>query len=66
MEAVDVSDPTAKDTSQRLLSCTEFEDIRKRSTELAHSTKSAYSDTASLFISFVDGHKCKAREKTLC
>jgi hypothetical protein len=60
METVDVSDPSAKNTSQTLLSCTEFEDIRKRSTELSHGAKSAYSDAASLFVSFVDGHKCKA------
>jgi len=58
MEAVDVSDPNARDTVKTQLSCTEFEDLRKRSTEIAHSAKSGYSDTADLFVTFFNSHQC--------
>jgi hypothetical protein len=58
MEAVDLSDPTAKDTAKTLLSCTEFDDLRKRSTEISHSAKSGYSDTAGLFVTFFKSHQC--------
>jgi hypothetical protein len=59
MLAVDMSDPTAKDTAKTLLSCNEFEDLRTRSAALLKSDASAYTNCASLFITFLDGHECR-------
>jgi hypothetical protein len=57
--SVDDSDPNAKDSSQTLLSCKEFDDLNERSHTIAKSAKSGYSDTASLFATFFESHKCK-------
>jgi hypothetical protein len=57
--AVDLTDPAAKTTAKSLLSCNEFGDLRTRSSAVSKAEKSAYTDCASLFITFLDGHECR-------
>jgi len=59
MMSVDLSDPNAKDTQQTVLSCEEFGELKAKSAAFSNETKSAYTDSASLFAAFLDGHKCK-------
>lgn len=57
--SVEDDNSKAKDTKQTLLPCVQFNDLKTRSATLARQTKSAYTDVASLFITFLNGHKCK-------
>lgn len=59
MESVDLSDPSAKDTVQTVLTCDEFDDLKSRSLPPLPDHKTAYTDAVSLFVSFLEGHKCK-------
>jgi hypothetical protein len=59
MLAVDLTDATAKNTPKTLLSCNEFDELRTRSAALAKTGTSAYTDSASLFVTFLDGHQCQ-------
>ncbi|WP_433965158.1 hypothetical protein [Tunturiibacter gelidiferens] len=59
MLSVDRSDPAAKNTAQTVLACDQYADLKKSSAALAGDTKSAYTNAASLFVSFLDGHKCR-------
>lgn len=57
--SVDDSNPNAKDTKQTLIPCMQYPALLKESTVLAQQTKSAYTDSASLFVKFLGEHKCK-------
>lgn len=73
LKSVDMSDPKAKNTAKLLISCSEFKDLRKesaavmgggtrayRGTAVMGGERSAYRDDAGLFVSFLNGHECKA------
>lgn len=57
--SVDTSNPNAKDTKQTLIPCTQYPELLKQSTVLSQQTKSAYTDSASFFVAFLGGHRCK-------
>ena len=57
--SVDDSNPSAKDTKQTVIPCSDYPALLKESTALAHQTKSAYTDSASFFVTFLGGRKCK-------
>jgi hypothetical protein len=57
--SVDDSNPNAKDTKQTLIPCRLYPSLLKESTALAQQTKSAYTTSASLFVTFLSGHRCK-------
>ncbi len=57
--SVDDSNPNAKDTKQTVISCAEYPALLKESTALAKQTKSAYTESASFFVTFLGGRKCK-------
>jgi hypothetical protein len=57
--SVDMTDPDAKDTKLTLIPCDQYEDLKAKSIALSHETKSAYTDTAGFFVTFLDGHTCK-------
>jgi hypothetical protein len=56
--AVDLSNTKAKNTTKTMLSCSEFEDLRKKSAAIMNGPESTYSDDASLFTSFFNSHEC--------
>jgi len=56
--SVDDSKPNAKDTKQTVIPCAQYPSLLKESAALAHQTKSAYTDSASLFVTFLTGRKC--------
>lgn len=58
MLSVDLSKPDAKNTALTVLPCEEFDKLKNESADLSHSTKSAYTDAASLFVMFFESHKC--------
>ena len=57
--SVDDSNPNAKDTKQTVIPCALYPSLLRESTALAHQTKSAYTDSASFFVTFLTGRKCK-------
>jgi hypothetical protein len=57
--SVDDSDPKAKDTKQTLIPCSQYPALLKQSTDLSHQTKSAYTESASFFVVFLEGRKCE-------
>ena len=57
--SVENNNPNAKDTKQTVIPCAAFPALLKESTALAQQTKSAYTDSASFFVQFLRGHKCK-------
>lgn len=57
--SVDDSNPNAKDTKQTVIPCAKYPSLLKESTLLAQQTKSAYTDSASFFVTFLAGRKCK-------
>lgn len=57
--SVDDSNPNAKDTKQTVIPCAQFAALLRESTALAQQTKSAYTDSASFFVKFLSGRKCK-------
>ena len=57
--SVDDSNPDAKDTKQTVIPCAAYPTLLKESTALAQQTKSAYTDSASFFVKFLGGRKCK-------
>ncbi len=57
--SVDDSKPNAKDTKQTVIPCAQYPSLLKESTALAHQTKSAYTDSASFFVTFLAGRKCR-------
>ena len=57
--SVDDSNPNSKDTKQTAIPCSDYPALLKESTALAHQTKSAYTDSASFFVTFLGGRKCK-------
>jgi len=57
--SVDDSNPNAKDTKQTLIPCRLYPSLLKESITLARQTKSAYTTSASLFVTFLSGHRCK-------
>ncbi|WP_157466836.1 hypothetical protein [Edaphobacter aggregans] len=58
MLSVDLRNPNAKNTEETLLSCKESEDLRKISAPIAAGKQSAYQGPATLFLKFLEGHKC--------
>jgi hypothetical protein len=61
MLAVDLSNMKAKNTAKTTLSCSEFKDLRKKSSAITNGEKSTYRDDASLFIVFLNSHECMTR-----
>ena len=57
--SVDDGSSNAKDTKQSVIPCAEYPALLKESTALAKQTKSAYTDSASFFVTFLGGRKCK-------
>ena len=57
--SVDDTNPNAKDTKQTVIPCAKFPWLLKETTVLAQRAKSAYTDSASLFVTFLAGRKCK-------
>jgi hypothetical protein len=58
--SVDLSNMQAKNTVKTVLSCDEFQDLRKESTAIQGEEKSAYRNSASLVVDFLNGHECVA------
>lgn len=59
--SVDLSNMQAKNTVKTVLSCDEFKDLQKESTAILGEEKSAYRNSASLVVDFLNGHECVAR-----
>ena len=57
--SVDDSNPNAKNTRQTVIPCAKYPSLLKDSKVLARQTKSAYTDSASIFVMFLEGRKCK-------
>lgn len=57
--SVDDGNPNAKDTKQTVIPCAEYPALLEESTALAQQTKSAYTESASFFVTFLGGRKCK-------
>lgn len=57
--SVDDSNPNAKDTKQTVIPCAQYSALLRESTALAQQTRSAYTDAASFFVKFLEGHRCK-------
>jgi hypothetical protein len=59
--SVDLSNMHAKNTVKTILSCGEFKDLRKESIAVMGRGTSAYRNSASLVVDFLNGHECVAR-----
>lgn len=57
--SVDSSDLNAKDTKQTLIPCSQYPALPRQSTALSKQTKSAYTDSAAFFVTFLERRKCK-------
>jgi hypothetical protein len=58
-KSVDLSDKEAKTTPYLAVTCEEYADLIKRNSDLAKADKSAYTQSASLIQTTLDGHKCR-------
>jgi hypothetical protein len=57
--SVDNSNANAKDTKQTLIPCAQFSALLRESTALSQQTKSDYTDSASFFVKFLSGRRCR-------